>query len=230
MVTDKHVTLHGTDAMANRLKQLHSKEQCVTGNYLMAEFHIVNFQEISRPFFGFLQLAQYQKATALCHCLYLKHTGHDWLLWEMPLEERLVGCDILHTDNACCTHCHNLVHQLHGITMRQQAANADVVHQRGVVGVIDGCLNFMLADLLAHEAGKLVVDGVPWPCGDDASLDGLSDQGHVADDVKELVPGALVVPHQRFVLDVANLGGIHVWNFQKIGQFVQLGLHHLSRR
>ena len=66
----------------------------------------------------------------------------------------------------------------------------------------------MLANLAAHEACKLVVDGVTGACGDDATLDRLADESHVADYVEQLVACALVVPNKRLVLYVAKLSSV----------------------
>ena len=64
--------------------------------------------------------------------------------------------------------------------------------------------------------------------GHNPSLDGTTDKGHVADDVEQLVAGALVVPYQRLVLDIAQVGCIHVWNAQYVGQLVEVLLRHLT--
>ena len=85
----------------------------------------------------------------------------------------------------------------------------------------------MLADFLAHQAGELVVHRVSGTCRDDASLDGLSYECHVADDVKQFVSCTLVVPHQRLVLYVADVVGIHVGHFQEVGKLVELLLRNL---
>ena len=112
--------------------------------------------------------------------------------------------------------------------MGQQLADADVVHNRGVIGVVDGGLNLVLADFLADKARKLVVDGVAGTGGHDTALNGLAYQGHVADDVEQLVAGALVLPYQGLRLDVAQTGGVHVGNLQKVGQLVQTLLGGLT--
>ena len=85
----------------------------------------------------------------------------------------------------------------------------------------------MFAYFLAHQAGKFVVHCVPGACRDDTSFDRLADECHVADDVKQLVPGAFVVPHQRLVLYVADVVGIHVGHFQEVGKLVELLLRNL---
>ena len=73
-----------------------------------------------------------------------------------------------------------------------------------------------------HLACKLVVDGVAGPRGYYASFDGLSYQGHVAYNVKQLVACAFVFPHQGLVLYVAKLGGVAVLYMEHVGQFVKL--------
>ena len=86
----------------------------------------------------------------------------------------------------------------------------------------------MQANLFAHLAGKLVVDGVAGSGGDDASLDGFADQGQVAHNVEQLVAGTFVGPYQRFVVDVAQLFGIHVGHAHHVGQLVVVLLTHLA--
>ena len=120
----------------------------------------------------------------MCHGLYLQYARHDRFLWEVPLEERFVTGYVLDADDACRPHGNHLVDQLHRVTVRQQFADTDVVHQRFVVRVVDGSLYLMFAYFLAHQAGKLVVHCVPGACRDDTSLDRLADECHVADDVK----------------------------------------------
>ena len=79
----------------------------------------------------------------------------------------------------------------------------------------------MLADLLAHLTREPIIDSVAWTCGNDASLDGSADEGHVSDDVEQLVAGALVLPHQRLVLHIAQVGSVAVLNMQHVGQHVE---------
>ena len=105
--------------------------------------------------------------------------------------------------------------------MGQKFTNAVDIHDGLFVGVIARCLHIVLAYLLAHHTGKLVVDGVTRTGGDDASLEGLSDEGHVADDVEQLVAGGLVFPHQRLVLDIAQFLGIVVLGTRLLTQLVE---------
>ena len=101
----------------------------------------------------------------------------------MALEERLVGRDVLHADDAGGADGNHLVDQLHGVAVGQQFADAVHVHHRRLVGVVEGCLNLVLAYLLAHFAGKLVVDGVARTGGNDTALDGLANQRHITNNV-----------------------------------------------
>ena len=146
----------------------------------------------------------------------------------MTRKERLVGCDILDTYNRVGTQRNHLVDQLHGIAVGQQFANLVHVHYRLVVRVVDGRLHLVLANLLAHLAGKLVVDGVARTCGNDATLDGFADEGHIADNVEQFVTCAFVLPHQRFVLDIAQLVGVAVLYAQLVSQPVQTLLRRLT--
>ena len=97
-----------------------------------------------------------------------------------------------------------------------------------IIGVVGWGLDFMLLDFPAHLAGKLVVDGMAWPGGNDATLDGTANEGHVADDVEQLVACTLVLPYQGLVLNVAQLCGITMLHVQHVGQLVELFLRNLA--
>ena len=214
--------------MTNRMQEFNAEEECIARNDFLTELHFVDTHEVGRPALRFIDLAENQQSSTLCHCLNLKHARHDRFLGEVSDEEWFVGCDILHADDARRTHSDDLVDELHGIAMGQQLANADVVHHRCLVGIIDRSLHLMLLDFLAHQACKLVVDGVARACGNDTSLDGASDEGHITDDIEQLVTRALVLPLQWLWLDVADLGGIHVGHLQQVGQIVELLLRDLT--
>ena len=112
--------------------------------------------------------------------------------------------------------------------MGQQFANLVDVHYWLLIGVVNGCLDFVLADLATHLAGELVIDGVSRTGGDDATLDGLADKCHIADDVEQLMACALVFPYQWLVLNVTQLGSVAVFYAQHVGQRVQTLLCGLS--
>ena len=79
MITDEHISFHGTDAMAHRPEQLYAEEQRVARHNLMTELHVIDLEEIGRPLLGFVELAEHEQSTALCHGLDLQHAGHDGL-------------------------------------------------------------------------------------------------------------------------------------------------------
>ena len=112
--------------------------------------------------------------------------------------------------------------------MGQQFAYADIVHNRGLIRVVDGGLNGVLLDFFAHQPGKLVVHRVPWPRGYNPTFDGTADKSHVTDDVQQLVAGTLVLPHQWAVLYITYLLGIHMGHLEYIGQLVEFLLAHLA--
>ena len=68
--------------------------------------------------------------------------------------------------------------------MGEQFTDTVHVHHGLLIGVVEGCLHLVLADLFAHQTGKLVVDGMSWTGGDDTALDGFADEGHITDDVE----------------------------------------------
>ena len=120
----------------------------------------------------------------------------------MTLEEGLVGCDVLDADDGVGAQRNDLVYQLHRIAVGQQFTDAVHVHHGLLIGVVDGGLHFVLADILTHQTGKLVVDGVTRTGGDNPSLDGFADESHVANDVKQFVACTLILPYQGLVLDI----------------------------
>ena len=146
----------------------------------------------------------------------------------MTLEERLIGCNILHTDNTCRAHCCNLVDQLHGIAMRKQFANTLVIHDWHFIRIIDWRLNFMLANFFSHQSCKLIIDSMTRSGRNNSALDRFADKRHVTDDIKQFMTCALIFPHQWLVLNISNLRCIHVRNFQNIGQLVKFLLAHFT--
>ena len=138
----------------------------------------------------------------------------------MTLEERLIGCYVLNADDAVRTNGNNLVDKLHWVAVWKKLTDALVVHNRLFIRVVDRCLNLMFADLLTHQAGKLIVYSVSRTCCNDATLDWFTNESHITDDIKELMACALVVPHQRLVLDVTDMGCIDVRNMKKVGELV----------
>ena len=86
----------------------------------------------------------------------------------------------------------------------------------------------MLPDLLAHQPCKLIVDGVSWTCGYDASLDGFANQSHVADDIEQLMPGTFIVPHKWSVLYISQLCRVNSRYSKLVAQRVNLFLGHLT--
>ena len=80
----------------------------------------------------------------------------------------------------------------------------------------------MLANLLAHHAREHIINSVSWSGGDDAPLDGLADESHVANDVEQLVTGWLIVPHERLMLDVAEIVGIVMLSARQLAQLVEV--------
>ena len=65
-------------------------------------------------------------------------------------------------------------------------------------------------------------------CGDDATFDGFADKSHVADDVEQLVACTFVLPRQRLVLDVAQVGCVAVLNVQHICEHIETLLRRLT--
>ena len=84
----------------------------------------------------------------------------------------------------------------------------------------------MQFDFFAYLACKLIIDCVSRACCDDASLDGFAYKGKVANDIQQLMTCRFVVPYQRNVIDITQLGGIHVGNTHYVSQFVIIVLAH----
>ena len=221
MVAHKDVALHRRDAVTDGSQQVHLEQQRVARHYFLTELHVVNLHKVGAPTFRFLQCVQYQQTATLGHCLNLQYARHHGLFREVSLEEWLVGCDVLDTNNRVGTKRDNLIHQLHRIAVGQEFANLVHVHYRFLVGVVDGGLDFVLTNLLAHLACKLVVDSMTRTCGNDASLDGFANQGHITNDVQQFVACALILPYQRLVLDISQLCGVAVFYTEHVCQSVK---------
>ena len=86
----------------------------------------------------------------------------------------------------------------------------------------------MLTDFLAHQSGKLVVHRMSWTCSNNPSLNRTADKGHIADDIKQFVTGTFIVPYQRLVLDIPQVGSVHMRYSQHISQLVKILLRHLA--
>ena len=99
MVTHKDVALHRGYAVTDWCQQVNLEDEGVARYYLLTELHVVNLHEVCRPTLRFLQGVQYEQSATLCHSFDLQDTGHDRLFGEVPLEEGLVGRNILDAYN-----------------------------------------------------------------------------------------------------------------------------------
>ena len=115
---------------------------------LAAEFHIVNLEKIGGIVLGIFHTAEHEDAAHLSHGLDLQHTGHDGLMGEVPLEERLVDRHILNAHHVFLALLDDFVNEQHGIAMWQHGTYLVDVVQRLFVRVIDGGLNILVAQLL----------------------------------------------------------------------------------
>ena len=86
----------------------------------------------------------------------------------------------------------------------------------------------MLADLLAQQARKLIVDSVARAGSDDAAFDRLADERHIADDIEQLMTRTLVLPLQGLVLDISQIGGIAMLYMEHVCQHVEALLSGLT--
>ena len=214
--------------MTNGSQQLNLEDERIAGNHLAAELHIVDLHEVGAPALRLLEGVEYQESTTLGHSLNLQHTRHHGLLREVTLEERLVGCNVLHTHDGVSAQRNHLIDELHGIAVGQEFANLVHIHYRLLVGIVDGCLDLVLTNLLTHQTGELIVDGMTRTSGYDAALDGFADESHIADDVEQLVACALIVPLQRLVLDVTQIGSIAMLYVEHVGQHIEALLSGLA--
>ena len=186
--------------MAYWCEQLHTEEEGIARNHLLAELHIIDLHEVSTLAPRLFQLVQYEQTATLCHRLYLENAWHYWLLREVTGKEWLVAGYVLNAHDAVRTNSNDLIDQLHRVAVRQELTDADIIHDWLLVRIVDRSLNLVLANLLAHEAGELVVYGMARTGSDDATLDRLTDERHVADDIEQLMACTLVLPLQWAVL------------------------------
>ena len=214
--------------MTYRCEEFYTEEEGIARNHLLAELHIIELHEVSTPALRLLQLVEDEQTATLCHSLYLENTRHNRFLREVTGEERLVAGYILYAHDAARPHSDDLIDQLHRVAVRQELTDADIIHDWLLVRIVDRSLNLVLANLLAHEAGELVVYGMAWTRSDDAALDRLADECHIADDIEQFMTCTFVLPLQWTVLDVTQLVGIHVRHLEMVGELVELSLFYLA--
>ena len=170
LLANKGIALHHCRATADGCHQRQVENERVAWNDLVAELDIVNLQEIGRVVFGIINIAQYQNAAHLGHCLDLQHARHDGLIGEVALEERFISRHVLDAYHVFLTFLDDFVNQEHRVAMRQHLAYLVDVIEWLLVGIIDGSLNILISQLLTYLFGQLGVERVAWACGDDASL------------------------------------------------------------
>ena len=65
-------------------------------------------------------------------------------------------------------------------------------------------------------------------CSYDAPLYRFAYKRHIADDVKQFMTCALVVPNEGLVLDISQLCGVKTWYTEQVGKFVEFVLFQLT--
>ena len=189
--------------MADGRQQFYAEDEGIAGNYLAAELDVVDTKEVGAPALGLFDRIEDEQTASLRHGFNLKHARHHGFLREVSLEELFVGGDVLDGHNIVATRLDHFVHELHGVAVRQELADAVDIHQRCVVGVVVGRLNFVETNLLAHLAGKLVVDGMTRAGSDDSTLDWAADEGHITDNVEQFVARGFVAPYEGTLVEIA---------------------------
>ena len=111
--------------------------------------------------------------------------------------------------------------------MRQELADTVNVHERSGIAVVDRSLDLMLTDLPAHLARKLVVNRVSGLGRNDTALDRTAYEGHVSDNVQELMTCRLVLPDQGLMIEKSQLLGIPMGHVDIVCELVETLLGHL---
>ena len=146
----------------------------------------------------------------------------------MAHKEWLIGSDTLDAYYIVVVlNLHYLIDQLHRVSVRHDLLDAHVVHHRCLVWVVDRSLNLGTFHILAHSTSQFVVDHVTRLCSYYTTLDKLSDEGEVTNDVEELVACRLIVPCQRTLLDVAESIGTWSLGTDSVCKLVKLCLLNL---
>src|SRR5690606_38888340 len=70
-IANESQATHGGDATAHFAGELYSENERITRNNLVTELYIIDFQEIGRITFRFIQSCQHEQASCLCHGFYL---------------------------------------------------------------------------------------------------------------------------------------------------------------
>ena len=146
----------------------------------------------------------------------------------MAHKEWLIGSDTLDAYYIVVVlNLHDLIDELHRVAVRHDLLDAHVVHHRCLVWVVDRSLNLGTFHILAHSTSQFVIDHVTRLCSDYTTLDELSDEGEVANDVEELVACRLIVPCQRTLLDISESIGTRSLSTDSMSELVELCLFNL---
>lgn len=78
----------------------------------------------------------------------------------------------------------------------------------------------------SKHAGELIVDGVAGFVGGEVASDGASYEGHIAENVEELVASRFVFPLEGTHLEESEMGSVAMLNAETVGQTVQISLGH----
>src|SRR5207244_3132837 len=97
--------------------QLHA--ELIAGHDLPPELGVLDRDEKHQLAVAILYAFQHQHAGGLRHGLNDEHAGHDRKIGKVPVEEGLVGGNVLDADDALRLELDDAVDQEHGIAMRQ---------------------------------------------------------------------------------------------------------------
>lgn len=145
----------------------------------------------------------------------------------MSLEERLIDSDILDCCNMLLVNLDYLVDEQERIAVRNALADAVDIDDRRHVGIVYRRLDFCMLYLLAYHTCELVVDSMTRADSNDTALDGTAYESEVADDIHDFVTRRLIVPYQRFGIDVTELVYLHMGNLHHIAYVVDTLLRNL---
>lgn len=117
----------GADTAA-KLPKLNRHQQLIARFHLTFEADIIDASKECKLVLVFLEHLQ-RDTTGLRHRFNDQHTGHNRVLREVALEERLVGGDVLDTDGFhTWFELDDAINQQERITVRKQLANGKAVH------------------------------------------------------------------------------------------------------
>ena len=224
--TDKGISFHHGASAAHFRHERHVEYESIARHYLLAEFHVVDFHEVSGVSFWFAYRAEHQQSAGLGHGFDHEHSGHHGLLRKVSLEIRLIAGDVFNAYDMLLAHVDDFVDKQERIAVGQQFAYAVYVHQRLHIRIVDGSLKFLALKFLANLFGKRCVKAVARSGGYHFAFERTANEREIAEHIEEFVARGFVVVLERTFVEIAERFHVFMGRIDQIGYAVEFGLFH----